>query len=344
MQLNDFDYSLPEELIAQAPAERRDGARLMCLNRRTGLVETTDFVRIARYFEPGDVLVLNDTKVIPARLLGHKKTGGKIEILLVRRLPDPAGEDWLCLTKSSHPLKAGVLVELDGGLVAEILEESQAPYRRVRFCCDGNFLELVDRVGHLPLPPYIRRADSDEDRDRYQTVFAREQGAVAAPTAGLHFTAEILAELKNIGVEIAPVTLHVGLGTFLPVRVDNIREHKMHSEQYSIPESTAALVNRAKQEKRRVFALGTTSARALETATTEDGQLQTGRGESEIFIYPGYRFKSIDALVTNFHLPKSTLLMLISAFAGREQVLSAYRQAVAQRFRFFSYGDCMLIL
>ncbi len=345
MQLTDFDYELPEELIAQAPAAQRDASRLMYVDRSRQIVESRQFVDILDYFKAGDVLVVNDTRVIPARLLGHKLTGGKVEIFLVRRVVDcPDTEEWLCLTKSSRALRSGTVVRFSDEFSAEILEEAEAPYRRVRFHYGGDFMEQVEALGHLPLPPYIRREDGPEDRSRYQTVFAREKGAVAAPTAGLHFTTGILRRLEALGVTIVNLTLHVGLGTFLPVRVDDISQHKMHAELYSIPCATADTVNRARCEGRRVVALGTTSARALETAATADGQLLAGCGDSEIFIYPGYQFKIVDALVTNFHLPKSTLLMLVSAFAGRDFILSAYRQAVAERFRFFSYGDCMLIV
>lgn len=344
MLLNDYDFILPEELIAQAPTEQRDASRLLSLDRATGAVASGMFPDILDCFRAGDVLVFNDTRVIPARLLGHKPTGGKVEIFLVRRHGGQTEhEEWLCLTKSSRSLKSGTIVQLDAELQAEILEVVETPYRLVRFTCDGDFMEKIESLGHLPLPPYIKREDNRDDRDRYQTVFAREKGAVAAPTAGLHFTEQILDELKAKGVELLNLTLHVGLGTFLPVRVDDIRQHKMHSETYFVPEETAAAVNKAHAEGRRVVALGTTSARTLETATTEKGELISGRGESEIFIYPGYRFKAVDALVTNFHLPKSTLMMLVSAFAGREFILAAYRQAVEERFRFFSYGDCMII-
>ena len=345
MQLTDFDFLLPEELIAQVPVATRDTSRLLCLDRQFATIESRQFVDILEYFQPGDVLVVNDTKVIPARLLGQKQTGGKVEVLLVRPYPGAtADEEWLCLTKSSRPLRAGTVVEFSPSFSAEVLEEAETPYRRVRFSFSGAFMDNVEEVGHLPLPPYIKREDSREDRSRYQTVFAREKGAVAAPTAGLHFTEKILQQLVAAGVEILSLTLHVGLGTFLPVRVEDIRQHKMHAELFSISTATATAVNLAREEGRRVFALGTTSARALETAATDDGLLLAGSGDSEIFIYPGYQFKIVDALITNFHLPKSTLLMLVSAFAGRDFILSAYRQAVVERFRFFSYGDCMLII
>ena len=344
MQLTDFDFSLPDDLIAQVPAARRDASRLLCLDRQTGAVESRQFADILNYFQSGDVLVVNDTRVIPARLLGQKLTGGKVEIFLVRQhAGEDQAEEWLCLTKSSKPLREGTVVNFTPDFSAEVLEEMESPYRRVRFHCSGDFMQKIEEVGHLPLPPYIKREDSQEDHSRYQTVFAREKGAVAAPTAGLHFTETIIEQLKAAGVEIVSLTLHVGLGTFLPVRVADIRHHKMHAELFSIPETTAAAVNLARKEGRRIFALGTTSARALETAATDDGVLSAGPGDSEIFIYPGYRFKIVDALITNFHLPKSTLLMLVSAFAGRDFILSAYRQAIQEQFRFFSYGDCMLI-
>jgi S-adenosylmethionine:tRNA ribosyltransferase-isomerase len=345
MHLTDFDFLLPDDLIAQVPAATRDASRLLCLDRQSTTIESKQFLDIVKYFQPGDVLVINDTKVIPARLLGRKPTGGKVEVLLVRPCSgETADDEWFCLTKSSKSLRPGTVVEFSSGFSAEILEGAESPYRRVRFYCSGVFMDKVDEVGHLPLPPYIKREDRQDDRSRYQTVFARERGAVAAPTAGLHFTEKVLQQLRTAGVEIVNLTLHVGLGTFLPVRVDDIRQHKMHAEFYSISAETATAVNTAHTEGRRVFALGTTSARALETAATADGLLTTGSGESEIFIYPGYQFKIVDALITNFHLPKSTLLMLVSAFAGRDFILTAYRQAVVEQFRFFSYGDCMLIV
>ncbi len=344
MHLNDFEYSLPEELIAQQPTPERDGSRLLYLDRAKQTMQSGRFTDILDYFHAGDLLVLNDTRVIPARLFGSKVTGGKVEVLLVRRCALADAEEWLCLTRSSKQLKPGTVVQFNDDLSAEVLDEADPPYRRVSFRCDGDFLTLVDRIGHLPLPPYIKREDIAADRSRYQTVYARESGAVAAPTAGLHFTPDVLQRLQKKGVVIAPVTLHVGLGTFLPVRVDDISQHRMHSERFSISPGTAAAVNLARSEKRRIIALGTTSTRVLETATDDDGYLHAGEGESDIFIYPGYRFKTVDALITNFHLPKSTLLMLVSAFAGRDFVLSAYRRAVEEQFRFFSYGDCMLIV
>ena len=345
MRLNDFDYSLPDELIAQAPAQRRDSSRLMWVERCSDRVFTRQFVDIVEAFRSGDVLVVNDTQVIPARLYGNKPSGGQAEVLLVRRDPESSqAEDWLCMTRSSKPLPVGTCLRFDSRLSAEVLEPRGEFLRLVRFSCHGDFLEVVEEIGHLPLPPYIRRPDTVEDRSRYQTVFAQQKGAVAAPTAGLHFTEDVLQQIRSRGVEICTLTLHVGPGTFLPVRVDDVREHKMHSEYYSIPQLTATTVNRARKNGGRVFALGTTVTRALETAATDDGILRAGGGDSGIFIVPGYHFKTVDALITNFHLPKSTLLMLVSAFAGRERILRAYEQAIAEKYRFFSYGDCMLIL
>lgn len=344
MQLDDFDFSLPEELIAQEPAARRESSRLMCLDRAAASIRSAQFLDILDYFRSGDLLVINDTRVIPARLFGRKQSGGKVEILLVRRDPRAIQEDWLCLSKSSKPMRRGALVELAEGLTGEFLDGGEAPYCRVRFHSASEFLPLVEQIGHLPLPPYIKRADQPSDRERYQTVFAREPGAVAAPTAGLHFGETVLQRLREQGVQIAPLTLHVGIGTFLPVRVEDIRQHRMHSEIFQVPEQTAREVNLARCEGRRIIALGTTSVRTLESAVDTGGKLVSGPGESDIFIYPGYRFRLVDAMVTNFHLPRSTLLMLVSAFAGRELVLQAYRQAVSEEFRFFSYGDCMLIV
>ncbi|MBW6509463.1 MAG: tRNA preQ1(34) S-adenosylmethionine ribosyltransferase-isomerase QueA [Desulfuromonadales bacterium] len=345
MWLSDFDFTLPEELIAQAPTGRRDASRLLSVERLTGSMASRQFIEIVDVFRPGDVLVINDTEVIPARLFGHKTSGGQVEVLLVRRCPDePSGQDWLCMTRSSKPLTAGTRLIFDARLTAEVLQAGDDYLRRVRFDCQDDFWQVVDEIGHLPLPPYIRRPATPSDRSRYQTVFAREKGAVAAPTAGLHFTAEILEQIRAKGVEICNLTLHVGPGTFLPVRVEDVRQHKMHAEYYSIPAATAQTINRARAGGGRVFAVGTTVTRALETAVGEDGLLEAGDGDSEIFIIPGYRFKIVDALITNFHLPKSTLLMLVSAFAGRELMLHAYDRAVSEKYRFFSYGDCMLIL
>lgn len=342
MLLDDFDFSLPPELIAQQPCANRDGSRLLVVDKTLGLLSTGLFPEILSHLRPGDVLVLNDTRVIPARLLGTKATGGQVEVFLSRRVVGDA-EIWSCLTRSSKPVRVGTRLQLGHGLVGEVLEGGDGQHRLIRFDCSEDFLQLLEKVGHVPLPPYIRRQDGQTDRERYQTVFARNAGAVAAPTAGLHFTEPILEQLRGSGVEIVTLTLHVGLGTFMPVRTNNLLEHRMHSEVYQISEQTAATVNRARKNGRRVIALGTTSTRALEAAADEQGVLKAGSGETDIFITPGYRFRIVDGLITNFHLPKSTLLVLVSAFAGRDLMLTAYQRAIDEKFRFFSYGDCMLI-
>jgi len=343
MLLDDYDYSLPEELIAQYPAERRDGSRLMLVDRENGTCRSGRFAELPAQLHAGDLLVLNDTRVIPARLLGTKASGGRIEVFLTRRLSGDE-ERWLCMTRSSRPPRTGSKLELGDGLSATVAVDRGEGFREIVFHGGRSFEELLQQYGRMPLPPYIRRESVLDDAERYQTVFARNPGALAAPTAGLHFSEEILAELRQRGVETAPLTLHVGLGTFLPVRSGNLDEHRMHREDYLVPEATANAVNTARREGRRVIALGTTAIRALESAVNGEGELVPGPGATELFIRPGYRFRLVDALVTNFHLPKSTLLMLVAAFAGRELVLQAYRQAVAERFRFFSYGDCMLIV
>ena len=342
MLLDDFDFILPPGLIAQHPSERRDASRLMTLERESGTIAETCFSELAGLFHKGDLLVINDTKVIPARLTGCKESGGRAEVFLVKRLPAP-GEVWHCLVKSSKAPKPGTVILLPEGLEARVLEKAEDEVWTLSFSPDEGFDERLERAGSVPLPPYIKRSAEDCDRERYQTVFARTKGAVAAPTAGLHMTPELLEALHDRGVEILPLTLHVGLGTFMPVRVENPRDHRMHREYYSIPESTAARVNAGKKEGRRVIALGTTSARALEHGAAEAGMLRPGDGEADIFIYPGYRFKMVDALITNFHLPKSTLLMLVAAFAGRPFLLRAYAEAVRRGFRFYSYGDAMFI-
>lgn len=344
MRLDDFDYFLPPELIAQYPADRRDASRMMVVERATATLKDAFFGDIGCYLRPGDVLVVNDTKVIPARILGHKaESGGQVEVFLVEREP---GDDevWKCLCRASKRPHAGSFLILGEQLRAEVLEETDGALLRLRFTCNGDFPAILEKVGHIPLPPYIRRADMPSDRERYQTVFARHAGAVAAPTAGLHFTEDVLEKLKVLGVDVAPLTLHVGLGTFLPVRSDDIREHRMHGELFYIPEVTAQKVRLARSEGRRVVAVGTTVVRALETSALEQGAVTGGGGVSRLFITPGFRFRTVDALLTNFHLPKSTLLMLVAAFAGRELILEAYRRACAECYRFYSYGDCMLIV
>lgn len=343
MHLDDFDFELPEEQIAQFPSPVREASRLLVLDRGAGTTRSGRFPEITDCFAEGDLLVVNDTRVIPARLLGSKETGGRIEVFLVRRLAEDE-EVWACLTKCSKPPRPGTRLLLGEGVEGTVVPGGEPPYRHIRFSCQGDFMSAVERVGRIPLPPYIRRDDAPVDRERYQTVFAKSRGAVAAPTAGLHFTDAILDALRAKGVEICSVTLHVGLGTFLPVRVENVLEHRMHGERFHVPATTAAAVNRAKEEGRRVFALGTTTTRTLEYAVDGKGRLAAGEGSTDLFIYPGFRFQIVDALITNFHLPRSTLLMLVSAFAGRDFVLDAYRRAVREGFRFFSYGDCMLIV
>lgn len=342
MQLNDFDYYLPTELIAQQPAQNRDAARLMTLDRVNGDLNETIISEIAALFREGDLLVINDTRVIPARLLGKKESGGRAEVFLVRRLLEP-GEVWQCLIKASKSPKPGSLIILSEGVEARVLERSEQDTWAVSFSPVEGFLDRLERIGSMPLPPYIRRSAGDGDRERYQTVFARTKGAVAAPTAGLHFTDTLLQKIRQRGVEIAPLTLHVGLGTFMPVRVDDLKDHRMHREYYFIPEATARAVNVRKNDGGRVVALGTTTTRALEHAAAGNGSVQPGEGEADIFICPGYAFKVVDALITNFHLPKSTLLMLVSALAGKDRLFNAYNEAVNRNFRFFSYGDAMFI-
>jgi S-adenosylmethionine:tRNA ribosyltransferase-isomerase len=342
MQLSDFDFALPDHLIAQYPADQRDESRLMMLDRQRQAIEVGIFSDICRQFRVGDLLVLNDTRVIPARLLGRKASGGKIEVFLVRREPGSA-ERWTCMTKASHAPRVGSELLFGTGLTARVIDVMTNGFRLLEFSSSGDFQQQLEEIGRIPLPPYIRREDEALDRDRYQTVFARHKGALAAPTAGLHFTPQILAQLRQLGVEIHAVTLHVGLGTFLPVRSDDLQQHQMHAEDYEISAETAAAINLARREGRRVIALGTTTTRALESAVCE-GQVIAGPGSTRLYILPGFQFQVIDGLLTNFHLPKSTLLMLVSAFASRDFVLKAYQQAVAAKFRFFSYGDAMMIV
>lgn len=339
MLLSDFDYHLPEELIAQIPAERRDHSRLMVLGRDDGQITHRRFYNLPEYLVPGDTLVFNDTRVIPARLLGVKAdTGAKIEVFLLNRL---TGDTWETLVKPGKKARPGTKLKFSDDLSCEILDVTDFGGRVVRFVFEGTFETVLDRLGETPLPPYIHT--KLDDKERYQTVYARERGSAAAPTAGLHFTPELLQQLKDKGVNQAFVTLHVGLGTFRPVTSDDITGHVMHREYYSISPETAGLINRTKAAGGRVIAVGTTSVRTLETAAA-DGNIAPGSGWTNIFIYPGYTFKMVDALITNFHLPKSTLLMLVSALAGRENVLAAYREAVAERYRFFSFGDAMFIV
>ncbi len=349
--LDDYDYSLPEALIAQTPATDRGGSRLLHLNRGSGAVSHRHFLDIVTLLHPSDVLVVNNTRVIPGRLHGRKATGGKAELLILDygetdgRGRDDRNRVYRCLIKASKQAGAGTRIYFDEGLVAEVRDFSDGIYT-VAFSAPEPFDGLLHRIGRTPLPPYIRRDETqpdEADRMRYQTVYACEQGAIAAPTAGLHFTDAVLSQLSEKGVTVTAVTLHVGYGTFLPVRVDDIRDHRMHDEWYSISEETARIISHAKTEGRRVVAVGTTSVRTLEYATGSDGVIQPGGGRCNLFIYPGYTFKGVDAMITNFHLPRSTLLMLVSAFAGRETILRAYDAAVEEKYRFFSYGDAMFI-
>ncbi|EAX46757.1 S-adenosylmethionine--tRNA-ribosyltransferase-isomerase [Thermosinus carboxydivorans Nor1] len=339
MLVTDFDYYLPEELIAQQPCEPRDHSRLLVLDRRTGNIEHRRFYNLPDYLQPGDTLVFNNTKVIPARLIGAKAgTGGKIEVFLLNRL---TSDEWETLVKPGKRARPGTQVVFGDELSCEILASTDYGGRIVRFNYSGVFEDILDRLGETPLPPYIKTRLAD--KDRYQTVYAKERGSAAAPTAGLHFTPELLDRIKAKGINLAFITLHVGLGTFRPVTVSNITQHTMHREYYSVSPETAALINQTKQAGGRIIAVGTTAVRTLETVGA-GGFVESGSGWTDIFIYPGYRFKIVDALVTNFHLPQSTLLMLVSALAGRENIMNAYHVAVREKYRFFSFGDAMLIL
>ena len=340
MKKEDFYFDLPEELIAQDPLEDRSGSRLLVLDKETGETEHHIFREIVNYLNPGDCLVINDTKVIPARLIGEKEgTGAKVEVLLLKRKENNI---WETLVKPGRKMKPGARLVFGNGLLkAEVIGVVEEGNRLIRFEYEGIFEEILDQLGQMPLPPYITH--QLEDKNRYQTVYAKHSGSAAAPTAGLHFTPELLDEIKEKGVEIAHVTLHVGLGTFRPVKVENIQEHHMHSEFYRIEQSEADKINRAKEEGHRVICVGTTSCRTVESAADENGRLRECSGWTEIFIYPGYKFKVLDALITNFHLPESTLIMLVSALAGREHVLAAYEEAIRERYRFFSFGDAMFI-
>ena len=340
LKKSDFYFDLPEELIAQTPLERRDASRMLHLDPRTGAVEHRHFYELPEYLRAGDCLVINDTRVLPARLLGARKTGGGVELVLLR---DLGGGRWECLSRPGRKTKPGTeLFFGDGELTATVEAVAEGGNRIVQFHYDGIFLEILERLGKMPLPPYIK--EELQDGERYQTVYSRELGSAAAPTAGLHFTPELLDQIRAMGVQVCSITLHVGLGTFRPVKEEEIENHEMHSEFCIISPETAAAVNETKRSGGRVIAVGTTSCRTLESFAKEDGTLEAGSGWTDIFIYPGYRFKCIDALVTNFHLPESTLIMLVSALAGRENVLNAYKIAVEERYRFFSFGDSMLIL
>lgn len=342
MKLDQFDFELPEELIAQVPLENRAASRLMVLDKQSGDIKHEIFSDITKYLQKGDCLVLNDTKVLPARLFGLKvDTGAKVEVLLLKQLN---GDRWETLVKPAKRLKKGMTLTFgDGQLQAVCLDELEHGGRILEFQYDGIFYEVLDQLGKMPLPPYIKT--QLEDQDRYQTVYAKERGSAAAPTAGLHFTEELLEEIREKGIHIAYITLHVGLGTFRPVNVDDIEEHDMHSEFYRMSEETASLLNQTRKQGGRIISVGTTSTRTLETiATVHNGHFEEANGWTDIFIYPGYEFKAIDGMITNFHLPKSTLIMLVSALAGREPVLHAYEEAVKEKYRFFSFGDAMLLI
>lgn len=337
---SDFYFDLPEELIAQDPLADRSGSRMLMLDKTDGRIEHHIFKEIVDYLRPGDCLVLNNTKVLPARLSGRREnTGGAIEVLLLKRKGDDV---WETLVKPGRKAKPGTRILFgDGCLQAEVLDVVEEGNRLIRFSYEGIFEEVLDRLGEMPLPPYITH--KLQDKNRYQTVYARYEGSAAAPTAGLHFTEELLQKIADKGVDIAYVTLHVGLGTFRPVKADNILEHHMHAEYYQVTEEAAEKINRAKASGGRVICVGTTSCRTVESAAGDDGTLKAGCGNTEIFIYPGYRFKVLDCLITNFHLPESTLVMLVSALAGREQVLHAYEEAIRLKYRFFSFGDAMFL-
>ena len=340
MKTQDFYYDLPEELIAQDPLEDRSSSRLMVLDKKTGKLEHHVFKEIIQYLNKGDCLVINDTKVIPARLIGEKEgTGAKIELLLLKRKQDDV---WETLVKPGKKAKPGTRISFGGGLlIGEIIDVVEEGNRLVKFYYKGIFEEVLDALGQMPLPPYITH--QLEDKNRYQTVYAKHAGSAAAPTAGLHFTAELLQEIEDKGVKIARVTLHVGLGTFRPVKVEDVTKHHMHSEFYMISAKTAEIINETKKNGGRVISVGTTSTRTLESVADEQGYVREASGFTDIFIYPGYQFKCIDCLITNFHLPESTLLMLVSALAGKEHIMSAYEEAVKEKYRFFSFGDAMFI-
>jgi S-adenosylmethionine:tRNA ribosyltransferase-isomerase len=351
--LSEYHYRLPAELIAQKPAERRDGSRLMVMDRRSGELHHHHFYELDEYLRPGDVLVVNNSAVIPGRLVGKKDSGGRVEVLICsyngdrRASAAKAKPVFKCLIKSAKPPRSGGLLHFDDQLTARVIERCHETYR-VEFDANGDFEALLDRIGKVPLPPYIQRSEESkapcDDRAAYQTIYATDKGAIAAPTAGLHFTPELLAGLKSTGVTVAAITLHVGYGTFRPVRAQDIRHHQMHSERYSITSAAAQMINTARAAGHRIVAVGTTCVRTLEYAADATGHVAAGIGDCNLYIYPGYRFKTVDAMITNFHLPQSTLIMLVSAFAGRERVLKAYQEAIKRRYRFYSYGDAMLIL
>lgn len=339
MKTEDFDYDLPEELIAQTPLKNRDESKLLILDKNTGEIAHSHFKNIIDFLEPGDVLVLNDTKVMPARLYGVKTdTNAVIEVLMLKE----QGENiWTCLTRPAKRVKVGTIIKFSDKLSAECLSIGEEGIRELKFIYHGVFYEILDELGEMPLPPYIH--ESLEDKDRYQTVYAKNIGSAAAPTAGLHFTKELLQKIIDKGIKVEYITLHVGLGTFRPVNVEDVSKHKMHSEYYEMTKETAKALNEAKKNKNRIISVGTTSTRTLETIINNYGEFKECHGWTDIFIYPGYTFKAIDALITNFHLPKSTLVMLVSALAGKEKIMDAYKEAINKKYRFFSFGDAMFI-
>ena len=339
MNVSEFNYNLPEELIAQTPLEKRDESRLMVLNRETETIEHRKFKNIIEYLKPGDCLVRNNTKVLPARIYGNKETGAKIEFLLLNNIE---GDIWETIVRPGNKLHIGTKVIFgEGKLIAEILDIMPGGTRKVKFTYEGIFNEILDEIGLMPLPPYIH--EELKENDRYQTVYAKYNGSAAAPTAGLHFTPELLKQIEEKGVKIANVTLHVGIGTFRPVKEEKVENHEMHSEHYYIKQEDAEIINETKKNGGRVIAVGTTSCRVLETVADENGMVKETEGDTKIFIYPGYKFKCLDALITNFHLPQSTLLMLVSSLAGKEYIMKAYEEAVKEKYRFFSFGDAMFI-
>ena len=342
MNVSDFDYALPEELIAQRPSEKRDACRLLAVHMDTGELEHRHFSDVLEYLRPGDCLVFNDSKVIPARIFGERRgTGAKVEFLLSKKIE---GNTWETLVKPGRRCKTGDIIDFPEGLSAEITGYSDDGTRIAKFYCEGDLMDTLDKIGKMPLPPYIERESDDSDKENYQNVYAKNAGSVACATAGLHWTKELIKKAEDMGVKTAYVTLHVGIGTFRPVKVDKVEEHHMHFEHYSVSKEDADIINSAKAAGGRIISVGTTACRTLESATGEDGILKTGSGDTGIFIYPGYKFKMVDALITNFHLPKSTLLMLVSALYDREKILEAYNEAIKERYRVFSYGDAMIII
>ena len=340
MKVSEFNYELPEELIAQTPYDKRDEARLMVLNRENETIENKVFRDVIDYLEPGDCLGINNTKVLPARLYGVKDTGAKVEFLLLKRLEK---DFWEVMVRPGNKLKPGTKVSFGNGILkAEVLDVLEGGNRKVKFEYDGIFNEILDKIGLMPLPPYIK--ERLKDKDKYQTVYAKYEGSSAAPTAGLHFTEELLEKIRKKGIEIANVTLHVGIGTFRPVKVENVEDHLMHSEHYYIKSEDAEKINKAKRENHKIVAVGTTSCRVLESVSDENGFVKEVEGDTSIFIYPGYKFKCIDSLITNFHLPESTLIMLVSSLAGKDFIMRAYNQAVKEKYKFFSFGDAMIII